>query len=143
MRLVLQKRLAADVLKSSKKRVRFDQESVDDIKEAITKADIRGLVHDRVIIKKQKKGIARHDTKRKGSGPGSRKGKANARESKKRTWINSIRKQRDFLKDLKDRNRILEGSYRNLYMKAKGGYFRSKRHIKIYCEDNNLFIKKS
>ncbi|NOZ81232.1 MAG: 50S ribosomal protein L19e [DPANN group archaeon] len=142
MKLSLQKRLASHLLKASKKRVRFDKDSVDDIKEAITKADIRGLINDRVIIKVQPKGVARHQEKRKGKGAGSRKGKVNARLSKKRVWINTVRKQRLFLKELKDKGHIAAKDYRDLYMKSKGGFFRSKRHIKIYCEDNELFIKK-
>ena len=59
MNLIVQKRIAADILGCSKKRVVFDQERLSDIKEAITKADLRGLVSEGAIHKVQKKGVSR------------------------------------------------------------------------------------
>ena len=59
MMLKLQKRLAADVLGCSEKRVLFDQDRLEDIKEAITKLDIRSLIADGTIREKPIKGISR------------------------------------------------------------------------------------
>ena len=42
-----------------------------------------------------------------------------------------IRNQRKFLKELKDKKIISKEINTNLRSKAKGGFFRSKRHIKI------------
>ena len=69
------------------------------------------------------------------SGPGSRKGSRGARLSKKRGWINKIRIQREFLRELKVKKIIDEKLYRDFYLKSKGGFFRSKRHIKLYLEE--------
>ena len=44
MRLTSQRRLASQVLKAAKKRVWFNQEGLLEIKEAITKADIKNLM---------------------------------------------------------------------------------------------------
>ena len=53
--------------------------------------------------------------------------------------MNKIRSQRSFIKKLKENNKISNKTYRDLYNKSKGGYFRSKRHIKLYLEQNELF----
>ena len=50
------KRLAADIMKCSRKRVWFDSSRLDDIKEAITKFDIRQLITEKAIKEKRKKG---------------------------------------------------------------------------------------
>ena len=59
MKLDNQKRLAAQMLKCSGKRVKFDTDRLDDIKEAITKVDIRGLIKDKAIIKIHSHGVSR------------------------------------------------------------------------------------
>ena len=149
MDLKLQKRLASDVLKCSEKRIVFDQDRLEDIKEAITKLDIRSLLSDGTIKAKPVKGVskarARKITiqKRKGNkkGHGSRKGKKTARLPKKRAWIKKIRIQRVFLKELRDKNIVNKDNYHKLYLKSKGGFFRSKRHIKLYIEENRLIEK--
>ena len=43
--LTLQKRLAADLLKVGRTRVWLDPEKMDDIKNAITRADVRKLIN--------------------------------------------------------------------------------------------------
>ena len=150
MELKVQKRLAAEVLDCSPKRVVFDTERLAEIKDGITKGDIRSLVKQGAIQEKQKKGISRGRAKerqkqrKKGRqrGHGSRKGTKNARMSQKRQWINRIRLQRDFLKALRDKKQMNTEIYHTLYSKAKGGFFRSLRHMKIYMEENRLFEKK-
>jgi len=149
MKLRLQKKLAAAVLGCSKKRISLDTTRLDDIKEAITKADIRSLISEGVIKKKPVKSTSRVRArkiavqKRKGrrKGFGKRKGKKTARLSKKKAWINRIRTQRLFLKELKSKEIIPNIVYKQLYMRSKGGFFRSKRHIKLYIEEHKLAKK--
>ena len=86
-------------------------------------------------IKKQK-------AKGKRKGAGSRKGKINSRISKKERWIIKIRAQRKLLKELREKKEIPKEAYSDLYMKAKGGFFRSRRHIMIYLEERGLKKKK-
>ncbi len=151
MKLNVQKRLSASILKSSKKRIKFDQDSLEDIKEAITKDDIRGLIKNRMIIKENKKGVSRARANEKKAkkargqkkGHGKRKGKKTARMPKKELWMAKIRKQREFLRELKDKGLVSTKTYRMLYLKAKGGFFRSKRHLKLYINDNRLFESKA
>jgi len=149
MELKIQKRIASELMRCSKKRVTFDTEKLEEIKESITKADIRSLIKNKIIRAKPMKGIAKGRArkialqKRKGrrKGIGSRKGKKTARLPKKERWMNAIRLQRKFLKELKDKKIITIKDYSNLYRKAKGGFFRSKNHIKLFIEERNLAKK--
>ncbi|MEA2038191.1 MAG: 50S ribosomal protein L19e [Nanoarchaeota archaeon] len=143
MKLNNQKRLAAQILKCSEKKVKFDPDSLSDIKESITKADIRNLIKEKVIVKIKDVGVSRvrarkrlvQRRKGKQSGPASKKGSRGARLPRKREWINKIRVQREFLIRLKERKIIDDKLYRDLYLKSKGGFFRSKRHISLYLEE--------
>ncbi|MBW2983696.1 50S ribosomal protein L19e [Candidatus Woesearchaeota archaeon] len=149
MELKVQKKLAGAVLKCSKSRIRFDPERLDEIKEAITKVDIKALIIDNAISRKPVNAASRFRArkkivqKRKGrqKGPGSRKGKRTARLPKKRAWINQVRIQREFLKYLRDKGIIDKRVYRDLYLKCKGGFFRSKRHLKLYIDEHGLIKK--
>lgn len=137
-----QKRIAAGILKTGLDRVWFDPARLSDIKEAITKHDLRALIREGGIKAKPVKATSkfwvrkRKMQKRKGrrKGEGSRKGKKTARLNQKRVWINKIRLQRDFLKELRNKDKITKAVYKELYLKSKGGFFRSKRHIKLYLE---------
>ncbi|MEM4267280.1 MAG: 50S ribosomal protein L19e [Candidatus Woesearchaeota archaeon] len=150
MDLKVQKRLAAQVLKCSPKRIVFDPERLGDIKEAITKADIKGLISDRAVICLPKKGVSRVRAKErrfkksKGQrrGFGKRKGTRKARLSKKLAWMNKVRSQRTFIRLLRDKNYIERRVARELYLKAKSGFFRSMRHINLYLTERGLVKKK-
>ncbi len=145
----VQKRLAAKVLKCGIHRVWLDPNSLDEIKEAITKTDIRQLIGQGIIAREDgnfgSKFWARkrktQKSKGKQKGFGSRKGKATAREPAKRAWMNKIRLQRKFIKNLRDDKKIEIKDYHDLYMKSKGGFFRSLRHLKLYTQEHNLVKK--
>lgn len=149
MKLKNQMRIAAKILKASPKRVWFDPERLDEIKESITRADLRALIKDNAIKLRTKRGISRgrvkkvREQKRKGRrlGIGSRKGKSSSRLSNKRKWVNKIRTQRNFISLIRDKRLISLRTYRDLYRKTKGNFFRSKRHIQLYMKEHNLFVK--
>ena len=136
-------------MKCGANKVKFDITSLQSIKEAITKSDIRALVKDKVIKKKPDTGVSRSRArqilkqKRKGrrTGPGRKSGTHKARLPQKKEWMNKIRAIRDLLKTLRQKEVIDARVYRLLYRKAKGGYFRSRRHIKLYIEEHNLAKK--
>ena len=146
MKLTLQKRIAGRILKCSRQRIVFDNSRMEDIKAAITKADMRGLINDGAVMKVPETGISRHrarerDIKKKkgsGRGPGSRQGTRSARLSNKERWIGLIRAQRDLLLHLRDTKKIGPAAFRELYTKSKGGFFRSRRHIKLYIDEHKL-----
>ena len=151
MDLTTQKRLASEILKCSPNRIKFDTTSLKDIKDAITRADIRGLIIDGAVAKEQVVATSNSHSnfiktqKRKGRqrGHGSRKGKATARLHSKSDWIRKIRLQRIFLKTLLSHNLIDKPSFRLLYRKSKGGFFRSKRHIQLYLTEHSMIINKN
>ena len=146
MKLTVQKRLAGRIMGAGKKRVKLDNNRLDEVKEAITASDLRGLISEGVITIKQKKGTSRArarkiaEQKKKGrrKGQGSRKGKATSRTGRKDTWIIKIRLQRKLLAEYKEKEKISQQTYTLLYRKAKGGFFRSKRHLTVYIEEQGL-----
>ncbi len=149
MKFTIQRKLAAEIMKCSEKRVRFDAERLEEIKEAITRADMRSLIKDGAVSSLQKKGVSRvrankikeQKTKGKKRGKGSRKGTKAARDAEKRVWMNKIRKQKELIKKMRDNKVVTPKVYREIYMKAKGGFFRSVRHIKLYVNERNLVQK--
>lgn len=151
MNVKSQKKIASRILKAGSKRVWIDPERISEIKESITRADIKSLIGDLAIQKKQKKGIsrvrARHKLKQKTKGrrkgTGSRKGKRTARLPRKKAWILKVRSQRNLMKTLRDKKYISKKTYSQLYRKIKSGFFRNRRHIKLYLTETKLFIEKN
>jgi len=132
--------MAAALLKCGVHRVWMDQDRVEEIAKAVTKDDIRVLIHGKAIRCKPKKGISKGrkryiaNQKKKGrrKGHGSRKGAKYARFPRKQRWIQTIRPIRAFLRELRDNQIIDRSTYRKYYLKAKGGEFRSKRHLRLH-----------
>jgi len=151
MDLKVQKRLAAQVLNCGPDRVVFDNDRLEDIKQAITKRDLKLLIGDGAISKKpgnftskvNARKLAMQKRKGRRKGEGTKKGKFGARFKPKQTWMRLVRVQRAFIKLLLEKGIITRLAYRELYLKSKGGYFRSKRHIKLYLEEHEeLFVNK-
>jgi len=148
MDLKVQRRIAAQLLKCSPKRVRFKQDALQQIKEAITKDDIRALIKDGSIQKISVKGVSRARAKYnklqkilgRRRGHGSRKGTKNARLNTKERWMSQIRAQRKLLAELKNSGVIPKTLYRKLYLKSKGGFFRSRRHILMFLKDQGFDV---
>jgi large subunit ribosomal protein L19e len=151
MELKVQRKLAASVFRCSPKRVWFDPQNLTQIKESVTKQDMVSLINQGTVRIIPARGISRgrarfrQEQRRKGlrRGTGSRKGKKGARQNLKETWVAKIRVQREFLKQIRDSSLVTPTVYKQLYQRAKGGFFRSKRHIKVYMEENDLFPKKT
>jgi len=133
-------------MKCGEHRIKFDPAKLDEIKEAITKSDIRSLINQGAITRRRVLNTSRfwvRKTKKqkissKRKGHGSRKGKKTARLPPKRVWMNKIRLQRNFIKSLRDNKTISTTDYHELYMKSKGGFFRSIRHLKLYTQEKGL-----
>ncbi len=142
--LSTQKRMAADVLGVGENRVWIDPDRIGDVQDAITKQDIRNLVESGVIDKQDKQGVSRgrarerDEQRKKGrqQGHGSRKGTQGARGSDKQEWTDKIRALRTELKRMRDEDELTSSQYRELYDMASGGFFRNKKHMKLYIEKN-------
>lgn len=146
MNLRSQRKLAANVLGCGVHRVWIDPEKAGEVSMAITREEIRKLVHEKAIKalpeNSQSRGRARvlAEKKKKGRriGEGSKKGKKYSVVSRKTRWMNRIRAQRRRLMELRERRIITVSTYRRLYRKAKGGEFRSIAELERYINDNNL-----
>lgn len=137
MNLRNQRRMAADILKCGENRVWMDPNRMEDVADAITREDVRSAINSGIIRKLPEKGHSRGRTryraaqKRKGRrrGPGSRKGAGGARAPRKRRWIRTIRPLRETLRQLRDEGKLDPVTYRKLYLRAKGGMYRSRSHL--------------
>lgn len=137
MDLKSQRRIAAQILRCGENRVWIDPDRIEDVADAITRADIRTAIESGTIRALPKKGVsrgrARYRTAQKAKGRrrgiGSRRGTRGARSPAKKRWIQTIRPIRRVLRELRDEQKITPGVYRDFYMKAKGGMFKSKAHI--------------
>ena len=146
MNLKNQRRLASEILKTGKSRVWIDPERAEEVEGAITRGDIRKLIHEKVIQTTPKKGVSRgrarvlHDKKKAGrrKGPGSKTGRSTARMPRKKRWERRIRTLRAHLKELRMRRAIRKDVYRRLYLMAKGGAFSTKSQIDHFIETNKL-----
>jgi len=146
-----QKVLAAKVAGVGLSRVALDPLRYEDIKEALTKEDIRGLIKQGAIKISPIRGPsrhrarARHKQQKKGRqmGQGTRRGSKFARNPRKQQWMRKIRKIRSTILGLKEKTLLDTKTYRDLYLKAKGGFFRDRGHLMFYIESNKLLqVKK-
>ena len=150
MSLRSQRRLAAELLKVGENRVWIDPERTDDVEAAITREEIRRLIHEGAIQRRPKRGVSRvrarvlHEKKRKGlrRGPGRKSGSARARISKKEAWMKKIRALRKKLRELKASRVITESVYRRLYAMAGAGVFESTADLERYIETRGLGRKR-
>jgi len=139
-----QKRLASDVLDVGENKVWFDPDRQADIAEAITREDIRGLVDEGAIRADEPSGNSRGRARERQqkrayghqTGPGSRRGKAGARQNEKESWQSRIRAQRERLKNLRDEGDLPRSAYRDLYDKAGGGEFDSVADMERFIDEN-------
>ena len=137
-----QRRLAASVMKVGSSRVKIDPDRADEVAGAVTRADIRKLVSGGVIVAVQKTGVSRgrgrkiaaQKAKGRRTGPGSRKGAAGARTPRKATWMSRIRALREELAKLRETGAIDASTYRDYYVRAKGGQFRSRAHLRSHMK---------
>jgi large subunit ribosomal protein L19e len=145
-----QRRLAAQVLKVGQNRVWINPERTDDVEAAMTRDEVRRLIHEGTIRASPEKGISRgrarilHEKKKKGrrSGPGSRTGSSHARISKKRAWMSRIRPLRKRLHSLKTKKIIPENAYQKLYRMAGSGRFESIADLERYLKGHELWRKR-
>lgn len=142
-----QRRLAAKIMKIGENRVWIDPERIDDVDVAITREEIRKLIHEKIITPLPIKGVSRSRAKtvigkkRKGrrKGSGSKTGSPKAKITKKEAWMTRIRALRKRLRELKSRRIITESTYRKIYSVAGSGKFESIAELDRYLKTNDLW----
>jgi large subunit ribosomal protein L19e len=142
-----QRRLAAKIMKIGENRVWIDPERIDDVDVAITREEIRKLIHENIITSLPIKGVSRSraktviEKKRKGrrKGSGSKTGSPKAKITKKEAWMTRIRALRKRLRELKSSRIITESTYRKIYSVAGSGKFESIAELDRYLKTNDLW----
>lgn len=150
MMLGVQKRLAAGIFGCSPKKVVFDTERLAEIKEAITKSDLRALIEEGAIRRLPARGVSKsririahgQKSRNKRKGHGSRKGAAGARTARKTAWVRRVRLQRSYLQSLRAASLVNKVQFVEVYKKIKGGFFRSRRHLELFLTERGILKAK-
>jgi len=127
MQLNKKKELAARTLGVGKERIMFNLHRLAEIKEAITKQDIRDLLQANAIFAKQIKGRKTRMKVKKRRGPGSIKKKI---KGGKREYISVTRRLRFYIRDLRKKNILNSNDYLRLRKEIKSRMFKDKTHLK-------------
>ena len=148
MMITNQKRMAAQIFSKREgrvvgiHRVWVDPDYLDEVADAVQKDDVRNLIDDGIIMAKPIVGTSRsrarkashQKSKGRRKGQGSRSGSANARSPRKQRWMTRIRAQRRVLRNLRNEGSLTPSQYRQFYLKAKGGSYRSIAHMRSNIE---------
>jgi len=127
MNLRKKKLLAARTLKVGKERVVFLKSRLDEIKEAITKQDIKDLKKEGAIVVKEIKGRRKVEKKRKERSSGNIRKKVSKR---KQRYIIMTRKLRGYVNEMKKQGKISKEETDNIRKKIRNKVFKSKAHLK-------------
>jgi large subunit ribosomal protein L19e len=130
MNLGGKKGLASRTLGVGKDRIIFIK--TEEVKEAITKQDIRDMLSSGAIILRENRGRRRQEKKR-FRGMGNVKKKLNTR---KEDYVKLTRKLREYAKQLLLQEKINKEQFRKLRKEIKSKMFRSKAHFKELLEQN-------
>ena len=133
MNLANKKVLASKVLKVGKGRIYFNPENLSEIKEAITRQDIKDLHQAGAIQIKEvagRKKIVKRKNRRR---TGKIKKKVNNR---KQEYVIITRKLRTFLKYLLKTGSVDKETYKETRKQIRARKFKSKRHLKESMEKN-------
>jgi large subunit ribosomal protein L19e len=145
-----QRRLASQVLKIGQNRVWIDPERTEDAEVAMTREEIRKLIHEGAIKSRPEVGVSRgrarvlHAKKKRGrrSGSGSKSGAAHAKISRKEAWMSKIRALRKRLRELRTRKIVTGDTYRQIYIMASSGIFESVAEMDRYIKSHELWRKR-
>ncbi len=145
-----QRRLAARILKIGQNRVWINPERMDDVEGAITREEVRKLIHEKIIVSLPEKGVSRSRAKiirvkkalGRRSGPGSITGAGHAKLTKKDAWMIKIRSLRRKLRELKASRVITEKTYTQYYRMAGSGRFNSIAELERHLKESDLWRKR-
>lgn len=137
-----QRRIAASLLGGGLNRVWIDPEEVDRVQSAITRDEVKTLIHEGRIQLLPKTGVSRGRVRSRAGRrkkAGSRKG---SQKPGKKAWVLKIRAIRRHLRFLRDKRQLTAANYKTLLAMAKGGGFRSGSHIDEYVKARQLLKKR-
>jgi len=129
MNLSKKKALAIKTLNVGRKRIVFVKSRLEDIKEAITKQDIKDLQKDGAIIVKEVKGRKKNLKKK------SRRSTGNIRKKvkkRKEEYVIMTRKLRKYVKELRNQGKLSREEAQDIRKKIRNKYFKSLGNLKEY-----------
>jgi large subunit ribosomal protein L19e len=123
---------------------------MDDIEGAITREEVRKLIHEKAIVSLPEAGVSRsrakviQGKKRQGrrSGHGSSTGAGYAKVTQKQAWMLKIRSLRRKLRELKASRVITETTYTQYYRMAGSGRFDSIADLERNLKEHDLWRKR-
>jgi len=125
------KTLAAKTMKVGKDRIVFDATRLSEIKEAITKEDIRGLVENNAIIVLPIKGRKTNTSRKNRRGAGKIKLKVNKR---KQEYVIITRKLRAYSSELLKQGKLTKEEVVEIRKRIRNRAYKSKANLKLYIE---------
>ncbi|PIO08329.1 hypothetical protein COU59_01745 [Candidatus Pacearchaeota archaeon CG10_big_fil_rev_8_21_14_0_10_34_12] len=128
MNLAKKKSLAARTFSVGEKRIVFIDSRKSEIKEAITKQDMRDLKKDGAILIKEVKGRKKNSKKSK-RGVGKIRRKVNSR---KKEYVIMTRKLRKYISNMKKEGNITLEEAKKIRKKIRNSIFRSKNNLKTH-----------
>merc|ERR1712176_971488 len=135
--LLLQKRLAAAVMKCGKNKVWLDPNENQNISNANSRHQVRRLIKDGLIIKKptvvhsRARARANTEARRKGrhTGTGKRLGTANARMPVKLLWMRRQRVLRRLLAKYRKQEKLDKHIHKEKARRQRAAMFRAQAHV--------------
>lgn len=131
MNLKKKKLLAARTFGVGSEKIVFSNSRLDEIKEAITKQDIRDLHKEGAITIKNANGRRKKIVKKKKRSVGNVKKKVKTR---KKDYMISTRKLRKHVAEIKER--LTQKELEDVRKKIKNRFFKDKNHLKEYLGGN-------
>ena len=126
MNLGKKKKLAIRTFGVGKSKISFLKPRLEEIKEAITKQDMRGLKEEGAIIIHETRG-KKVKKKKKGGGPGNIRKKVNRR---KKDYVIMTRKQRKYASEMRKQEKISRQEEIEIRKKIRNKAFRSLAHLR-------------
>ncbi len=127
MNLSKKKALAVKTLKVGKARIVFVTSRLEDIKEAITKQDIKDLQKEGAIIVKNVKGRKKNLKKKARRSTGNIKKKVKKR---KKEYVIMTRKLRKYVKELRNHGKLSLEESQDIRKKIRNKYYKSLGNLK-------------
>lgn len=146
MSIKFAKRAASEILGRGESAIRFKPSAMKEIREAITKEDVRKLISEKSIIAvKPKHNMSMNSKllKRKRlagrrRGIGRRKGTLKARGVL--PWERRVRSQRALLKELKRMGKIDSKAFKSFYRRITGNSFPNKASLLMHIKESGIAI---
>jgi large subunit ribosomal protein L19e len=138
MNLNKKRRLAAEALQVGRNRIVFNPQNLNEIKEAITKQDIKALHEEGAILIAPIQGRKTVEKRTRKRGPGKIKMKI---LNRKQNYVKLTRKLRAYVRYLKENNALSKETYYDVRKKIKNKLFKSKANLKEYLKMIETAIK--